>query len=259
MLVDTHCHLQLLDYAQLGQTMPATVQRALDNQVTELLCVATKFTDTAELARIAREFSNVKISTGLHPNEAIDQEPTTVDIIQAALKAQAVAIGETGLDYFRTTETGAINLQQLRFKNHIAAAKELNLPLIVHTRQARADTVSMLHNEDAAATGGVIHCFSENWEMAKACLDLGFYISFSGIVTFKNAKELQEVARQVPLEKMLIETDCPYLAPMPNRGKINQPAYLKHTAAFLAELKGISFEQLAQATTQNYMKLFIKR
>lgn len=254
MLADSHCHLQLIDYTKLDQDLNQTVQVALDNGVNHFLCVATHLDQEARLKEIAEQFETVKISMGLHPNETIDLEPTENDFTAISAHNDVVAIGETGLDYYRTE--GDYSWQQERFRVQIRAAKKLNKPLIIHTRAAKQDTIKIMKEEVASDVGGVMHCFTEDWEMAKAAMDLGFYISFSGIVTFKNAGTLQEVAKQVPLDKMLIETDCPYLAPEPMRGKINQPSYVRHTAEFLAVHKGVSFEELALRTTENYKLLF---
>lgn len=257
MFVDTHCHLQLLDYPALNMDMDQVIQNAIENRVELFLCVATHMDQCADLYNIAKKYINVKISVGLHPNEEISVEPTVADYISAASHDDdVVAIGETGLDYYRTEEQDPI--QTARFRSHIQAALQLKKPLIIHTRKAREDTIKILREEGADAVGGVMHCFTEDYAMAKQAMDLGFYISFSGIVTFKNAVELQEVAKKVPLERMLIETDCPYLAPVPLRGKINQPANVRYVAEFLAGLKGVDLEDLAAQTTKNYLDLFLK-
>lgn len=255
MLVDTHCHLQLLDYQQLGLDMDQVVQNAVDHKVEVLLCVATHMNQCAELYNIADKYINVKITVGLHPNEEISHEPSVSDYVNAANHHRSViAIGETGLDYYRTPARDPIQMQ--RFRNQIQAAISCNKPLIIHTRQARVDTLAIMHEEHADRVRGIMHCFTEDWDMARAALDLGFYISFSGIVTFNNARDLQEVARKVPLDRILIETDCPYLAPVPFRGKINQPAYVTHTAEFLAGLKGVDAHAFALQTTKNFHELF---
>jgi TatD DNase family protein len=175
-------------------------------------------------------------------------------LVELAGRERVVAVGETGLDYFRTE--GDVEWQRERFRRHIRAAREVNKPLIVHTRAARDDTLKIMAEEGAAEAGGVLHCFTEDWEMARAAMDMNFYISFSGIVTFKNARELQDVARRLPMERMLVETDSPYLAPVPKRGKTNQPAYVRYVAEFIAELRGDSFESLAAETTRNFYTLF---
>lgn len=257
MFADSHCHLQLLDYPKLGMDMAAVVQRALDNQVNYLLCVGTHINQTDELQRIAKLFpKHVKITIGLHPNDDVLLEPTLDDYLQAQAHPAVVAIGETGLDYFRTPDMDQQQHQRDRFRVQIRAAKQCDKPLIIHTRAARQDTIDILRDEHAEIVGGVFHCFTEDLEMAKQGLDLGFYISFSGIVTFNNAKQLQEVAKHVPLDRMLIETDSPFLAPQPLRGHGNEPANVRLVAEFIAKLRGIDVDELAAQTTKNYKKLF---
>ncbi len=262
MYVDTHCHLQLLDYVTLGTDMDAVVQEAIDNKVYNLLCVATHLDQMPELYHIANKYINVKISAGLHPNEDIPIEPSVEDYIKAATHSHVLAIGETGLDYYRIPkEPNAIaakELQHKRFRNQIQAALQTNKPLIVHTRDAKEDTLRLLREEDAQKVGGVLHCFTEDLDMATRALELNFYISFSGIVTFKNATSLQEVARSIPLERILIETDSPYLAPEPVRGHTNLPANVRYVADFVAKLRGISAQEVARQTTQNYQALFVR-
>lgn len=257
MYVDTHCHLQLLDYAKLGTDMDLVVQQAVENKVFNLVCVATHMDQVEDLYNIAEKYINVKISVGLHPNEEIEVEPTVDNYLLAAKHPQVIAIGETGLDYYRTPEN--TSGQQQRFKNQIQAAKQCNKPLIVHTRNAKEDTLAILRAEQAETVGGVLHCFTEDLDMALRAIDLNFYISFSGIVTFKNAKQLQEVALKIPLERILIETDSPYLAPEPHRGQMNLPANVRYVAEFIANLRGLDLETVANQTTQNYLSLFVKK
>jgi TatD DNase family protein len=252
MYIDTHCHLQLLDYVKLGIDMDTVVQQAIENKVLDLLCVATHMDQCAELYYIAEKYINVKVSIGLHPNEEILKEPSVEDYLLAAKHPHVVAIGETGLDYFRTPEN--MPLQQQRFRNQIHAAQQCNKPLIVHTRNAKEDTLKILKEENAATVGGVLHCFTEDLDMAMRAVDLNFYISFSGIVTFNNAKQLQEVARHVPLDRILIETDSPYLAPEPVRGHVNLPANVRHVAEFIAKLRDLDLETVATQTSKNYFK-----
>lgn len=254
MLADSHCHLQLIDYEKLGQDMVATVQHARDSGVEYFLCVATHLNQVSELQAIADKFSNVKTSVGLHPNDEVEQEPTVDDFVAAQAHHSVVAIGETGLDYYRATEN--LRRQQDRFRVHIRAAKQSDKPLIVHTREAKQDTLNILREEHAETVGGVLHCFTEDLDMATQALDLNFYISFSGIVTFKNATQIQHVALNMPLDRMLIETDCPFLAPDPLRGHINQPANVRYVAEYIAKLRGLSFEEVAEQTTKNYKQLF---
>ncbi len=254
MFIDTHCHLQLLDYVKLGLDMDAVVQQALDNKVSTLLCVATHLDQVAELYHIAEKYVNVKISIGLHPNEEIAVEPKIKEYLIAQAHPEVVAIGETGLDYYRTPEN--INLQKDRFVNQINAAKESNKPLIVHTRQAKEDTLDLLRTEHAETVGGVLHCFTEDLDMALRAIDLNFYISFSGIVTFKNAQSLQDVAKRIPLDRLLIETDSPYLAPEPVRGHMNLPGNVRYVAEFIAKLRDINLITVAEQTSKNYLQLF---
>lgn len=254
MLVDSHCHLNMLNLSDFDNNLDNVMLAAKNVGVTHFLCVSVTLDDHAILSKISESYHTVNISTGLHPNELPTQP---LDVKQLALNAQhpkVVAIGETGLDYFRSE--GDLAWQQERFCQHIEIAKKLQKPLIIHTREAKADTIEIMKREEADKASGVMHCFTEDWEMAKKALDLNFYISFSGIVTFKTAHILQDVAKKVPLDRMLVETDCPYLAPMPHRGKMNQPAYVKHVAEFIAQLRNESFETIAQATTENYFRLF---
>lgn len=254
MFADSHCHLQLMDYKKLGLNMDQTVQNALDNQVNYLLCVATHLDQTAELQTIADKYAPVNVSIGLHPNEAIAHEPTLEDYLAAQAHPKVIAIGETGLDYYRTDEDP--KLQQNRFRVQIRAAKQSGKPLIVHTRKAKQDTLDILRDENAETVGGVLHCFTEDLDMAQQALELNFYISFSGIVSFNNAKDIQNVALNLPLDRILIETDSPYLAPEPVRGHLNQPANVRFVAEYLAKLKGLDVQTVAEQTTKNYKKLF---
>lgn len=255
MLADSHCHLNCLDLSPHQQELSKAIQAARHNDVSYMLCVAIDEEHWPQLFDIAEQDSKIYASVGVHPNEMEGHDPSLAELIQAAAHPRVVAIGETGLDYYRS-EAAHIPEQQARFRRHIAAAKQCNKPIIIHMRDAAADTLRIMREENAAEVGGVMHCFTDTWEVAKQAIDLNFYISFSGIVTFKNATDLQAVAKLVPLERLLIETDAPYLAPAPHRGKPNEPAYLKHTAEFLATLRGIDYETLAKATTQNFLNLF---
>lgn len=254
MLVDSHCHLHLIDYNLLGMSMDAVLQKALDNGVERLLCVCTTLQDVPTILAISVRYPHISASIGLHPNELTEQEPTVEQLTTYAAHPTVVAIGETGLDYYRGSQDSV--KQKERFVAHIQAAKTLDKPLIIHTRLAKKDTLEILSHEQASDVGGVFHCFTEDWETAKRALDLNFYISFSGIVTFKNALELQEIAQKIPIDRMLIETDAPYLAPVPYRGKINQPAYVKEIAEYIAHLRGVSFQDVAIKTTDNFYRLF---
>jgi len=251
-LVDSHCHLPLLgperDTAQYLADAAAV-------GVEHVLCVGVDLESFADVHAIARRFPNVWASVGIHPNGETGVRDTSVEELCAiAGDPRVVAIGETGLDYFH--QKGDPSLQHARFRVQIQAARAAGKPLVIHTRDAAADTLRLMREEGAAAVGGVMHCFVEDWATAAAALDLGFYISFSGIVTFKNASALQDVARQVPLERLLVETDAPWLAPVPRRGKPNEPAYVRHTAEFLARLRGEDYATLAAATTHNFFTLF---
>jgi TatD DNase family protein len=250
-LIDSHCHIPLLSE---DMAVDEILNNAKENDVSHMLCVAIDLEDSPKIIDLARKHENVSASVGIHPNTELKQKATIEDIISLASNDEVVAIGETGLDYFRSE--GDLEWQRDRFRTHISAAKELDKPLIIHTREAKDDVIRILKEEGADEVGGVMHCFVEDWETAQAAMDLNFLISFSGIVTFKNAKELQKVAKQTPLDKMLVETDSPYLAPVPFRGKTNQPAYVKHVAEFIAELKDIEFEEVAEKTSNNYYKLF---
>lgn len=253
-LVDSHCHLDQLDLTAYSGDLNKAIIHAEEQGVKHFLCVCISLKDFPAVLEIAAAYPNISASVGLHPNEEVESEPQAEDIIQLAAHKKVVAIGETGLDYYRST--GDIQWQRERFRQHIRAAKQSNKPLIVHTRQAKADTIAILKEEGASTVGGVMHCFTEDWAMAQEALDLNFYISFSGIVTYKNALEVQEVAKRVPLDRILIETDSPYLAPVPHRGKSNEPAYVRHVADFIAQLRGIKSTELADKTTENFFTLF---
>lgn len=252
-LVDSHCHLDMLDLAPYEGNLDRAIQEARSLGVGHILNVNVSMKDFPQVLATAKKYPFVSASVGLHPNEQ-DEESSAEELMGLAQDEKVVAIGETGLDYYRSS--GEVEWQRQRFRQHIRAAKETDRPLIVHSRQAREDTIRLLQEEKASVIGGVLHCFTEDWEMASRALDLGFYISFSGIVTFRNAVSIQDVAKRMPLDRMLLETDSPYLAPAPNRGKPNEPAFIVHTARFVAELRGIDSEQLATETTANFFRLF---
>lgn len=254
MLVDSHCHLDRLDLEPFGGELANVLQQAEENGVGRFLCVAIDRGNIPDVIAIAERFDNVYASVGVHPNEEDPKEVTAEELIALADHPKVIAIGETGLDYFRSE--GDLAWQQQRFRNHIAAAKACSKPLIIHSREAREDTIRLMQEEGAQAAGGIMHCFVEDWETAQQAMEMDFYISFSGIVTFRNAEALREVARWVPADRLLVETDSPYLAPVPHRGKSNQPAYVRHVAEFLAELRGVSFEELSAQTTSNFNRLF---
>jgi TatD DNase family protein len=251
MLVDSHCHL---DFPELAPQLDSVLALMRDNRVSRALCVCVKLEDFPNIRALAEQHPELYGSVGVHPDYEGVAEATVKDLVALAAHPRILAIGETGLDYYRLT--GDLEWQRERFRRHIRAARECGKPLIVHTRSAAEDTLRVMREERAGEVRGVMHCFTESWEVASAAMDLGFYVSFSGIVTFKNALALKEVARRLPLERMLIETDAPYLAPVPFRGKLNQPGLVKHVAEEIARLRNVSFEDVARATTDNFHKLF---
>jgi len=250
-LIDSHCHL---NFDPLNSSLPAVLTRARESGVSHMLCVSVTLEKFPEVRDLAQAHDNIYASVGVHPNEREVGEPTPEQLVALAHHPRVVAIGETGLDYYRSD--GDLGWQQDRFRNHIRAARECRKPLIVHTREAPADTLHILAEEGAREAGGVMHCFTESWEVARAALDLGFYISFSGIITFRNADSLREVARRVPLDRLLVETDCPYLAPVPFRGKTNEPAYVRYVAEKIAQVRGTTLDDISEATTNNFFRLF---
>ena len=251
-IVDSHCHI---NFKELAERLPDILANAKLNSVSHMLCVAVNLEDFPEVHALAKRYSHIFASVGVHPCYKEVKEPSIEELVVLATDDNIVAIGETGLDYFRV-EDQDMGWQQQRFVNHITAANLVNKPLIIHTRNAADDTMRMLKEEGADKCRGVMHCFAEDWDVAKKALDLGFYISFSGIVTFKSAKNVQEVAEKCPIDRILVETDSPYLAPVPLRGKMNEPAYVRHTAQFVADLKNMSLERLAESTTNNFFELF---
>lgn len=251
MLVDSHCHL---DFPELAEKLPDVLATMRDNDVGAALCVSVTLEDFPKVLALAEQHDHLYASVGVHPDYPDLREPTVTELVELARHPKIVAIGETGLDYYRLT--GDLEWQRERFRVHIRAARESGKPLIIHTRSASDDTLRLMREEGAGEAGGVMHCFTESWEVAQGALDMGFYISFSGIVTFKNAKDLKEVARQVPLDRLLVETDSPYLAPVPFRGKTNQPGWVKHVAEEVARLQNRSFAEIAVKTTDNFFKLF---
>jgi TatD DNase family protein len=251
MFVDSHCHLDFPDFApRLGEVL-ANMD---DSRVTHALCVSVDLPNFPRVLALAEGAANLYASVGVHPDYEDTEEPTVEGLVSLAAHPKVIAIGETGLDYYRLT--GDLEWQRERFRTHIRAAKKIAKPLIIHTRSASNDTLRVMREEGAEAVRGVMHCFTESWEVAQAAIELGFYISLSGIVTFKNAKEIHEVARKIPLDRLLIETDSPYLAPVPHRGKTNEPAYVAHVATRIAELRGVSVESIGEATTRNFFLLF---
>jgi TatD DNase family protein len=251
MLVDSHCHI---NFPELANNMDAVRQSMLDHQVGHALCVSVTLNKFPEVLAMAEAHNNIYASVSVHPDYEDEDAFTVEDLVRLAQHPKVVAIGETGLDYFRLT--GDLEWQRERFRMHIRAAIQAGKPLIIHTRAAAEDTIRIMREENAQLVGGVMHCFTESLEVALQAIELGFYISFSGIVTFKNTLALKEVAKSIPLNRILVETDSPYLAPVPFRGKINQPAYVKYVAEEVARLRGIPVEEVATATTQNFFDLF---
>ena len=255
MYVDSHCHLS---FPALRARLPAIRAEMASAGVDRALCICTTLEEFADVHALAVAHDNFWCTVGVHPDNEGVQEPTLQDLLARSLLPRVVAIGETGLDYYRLNGRSVADMawQRKRFGVHIEAALARDLPLVVHTREASADTIAMLRSGGAGRVRGVFHCFTETQAVAEAALDMGFYISFSGILTFRNAQALRDIARSVPLERCLIETDSPYLAPMPYRGKTNSPAYVAFVAAELAALKGLPVEQVAQATSANFEQLF---
>lgn len=251
MLIDSHCHL---DFPELAERLPEVLQNMRDAGVAQALCVSVTLEDWPRVIALAEQHSQLHASVGVHPDYQDGKDPTVEELVELAGHPRVVAIGETGLDYYRLK--GDLEWQRARFRNHIRAAKTCGKPLIIHTREAAADTLRIMREENAGEAGGVMHCFTESLEVAEQAIELGFLISFSGIVTFKNAVALKEVARTIPLECMLVETDSPYLAPVPYRGKTNEPGFVRHVAEEIARLRGIDVESVAKATTANYFELF---
>jgi TatD DNase family protein len=252
MLVDSHCHL---DFPELRADLDGVISRMGENGVTHALTISTTLATYPAVREVAGTRANLWCTAGVHPDERTDdREATLEDLLAMASDEKVVGIGETGLDYFRVE--GDTEWQRDRFRTHIRAARRCGKPLVIHTRAAAEDTIRLMKEEGAGEVGGVMHCFTETFDVAQAAMDQGFYISFSGIVTFKNAVDLKEVAQRVPLDRMLVETDSPYLAPVPHRGKSNQPAFVKHVAEEVARLRGISFDEVAAATSRNFFALF---
>jgi TatD DNase family protein len=255
MYIDSHCHI---NFPELAARLPAIFGTMRENAVTHALCVSVNLPDFPQVLALAQQHAHVYASVGVHPDYEDTPEPTVAMLVQLADDPKIVAIGETGLDYFRLT--GDLEWQRERFRTHIRASRATGKPLIIHTRAASEDTIRIMQEEgagtDAGGAGGVMHCFTESLAVAEAAMAMGFYISFSGIVTFKSAKDLQAVARAVPLSHMLIETDSPYLAPVPHRGKMNEPGLVRHVAECIATLRGVPVEVVAQATTENFFRLF---
>ena len=253
MFIDSHCHLDRLKLDDFNDNLDNVIVAAAEAKVDHILCVSVTLKEFPAMAEKTDKYQNVSLSCGMHPlnqDDLVDEG----ELLKLSQHERVIAVGETGLDYFYAPETKEVQLDS--FVKHVRVANKLNKPLIIHTRQAQEDTLNILREENAQNVGGILHCFTESWEMAEQAIEMGFYISFSGIVTFKNATELREVAKKVPDDKFLIETDAPYLAPVPYRGKQNQPAYVAEVAKHLASIRGQSVEEIAQHSTNNFNRLF---
>lgn len=253
MFVDSHCHL---DFPELVVQLPDILKKMQDNRVSHALCVSVNLPDWPGLIDIVERHTPLWASVGVHPDYEDTVEPDIQYLVEKSRHPKVIAIGETGLDYFRLK--GDLAWQRERFRTHIRAARQAELPLIIHTRASSEDTITLMREELAGEAGGVMHCFTESWEVACQAMDMGFYISFSGIVTFKSAKDLQEVAKRMPLDRILIETDAPYLSPVPYRGQLNDPSKVIHVAEMLAQLRGISLSTIEEISTDNFFNLFNK-
>ncbi len=254
MFIDSHCHLDRIDLAPFENDFGVFIKEAENQKIEQMLCIGIDMPAYPALYELVKPYSHISLSVGVHPNVTEGEEVKLERLIELAEDEKVIAVGETGLDYFRSE--GDLQWQVERFKNHIQAAKTVNKPLIIHTREAGQDSLDILEAENAQQVGGIIHCFTEDWDYAKRALDLGFYISFSGIVTFKNAVQIQEVAQKIPADRYLIETDSPYLAPTPFRGKPNYPTYVRYVAEKIAELRGEAVETVAAQSTANFKQLF---
>jgi TatD DNase family protein len=252
MFIDSHCHLNL---PELAGNLDEALENMRRNDVVQALCVSVTLDTFPEVLALAEQHPHIYASVGVHPDYELETEPSQQQLVQLAQHPKVVAIGETGLDYFRLK--GDLEWQRERFRTHIRASRDCGKPLIIHTRESAQDTLCIMREEGADEIGGVMHCFTENLDIALAAIDMNFYISLSGIVTFKNATIVKEVAQKIPLERMLIETDAPYLAPVPYRGKVNQPAYVKHVAEEIARLRNIPLEEIGKATSENFRRLFL--
>ncbi|WAR45683.1 TatD family hydrolase [Methylomonas rapida] len=254
MFIDSHCHLDRIDLSPYANDFNAFVEDARNQQIRHMLCIAIDLESYPEMRALVEPYPDISLSVGVHPNVTEGREPTIDELMHLANDDKVIAIGETGLDYFHGK--GDLDWQHRRFINHIEVAKSLKKPLIIHTREAGHDSLDVLRAQGAEQVGGIIHCFTEDWAYAEKALELGFYISFSGIVTFKNAQAIKDVARRVPADRFLIETDSPYLAPSPHRGKPNYPTYVRHVAEHIAELRDSSVEEIATLSRNNFYRLF---
>lgn len=256
MLVDSHCHLDRLKLDKYDGDLKQALDKAREAGVGKMLCVGISLNNREAVTRLAEEYDDVVASVGVHPLDVDAGLATEAELVAWGEHPKVVALGESGLDYYYSDESKTV--QQESFAVHLRAAAEARLPVIVHTRDARQDTLDLIREHGSEESAGVLHCFTESWEMAKAAMDMNYYVSLSGIVTFKNAEELRDVARKMPLDRLLVETDSPYLAPVPFRGKPNEPAFVREVAKFVADLKGITYEKLCEITGDNFHRLFPK-
>lgn len=254
MLVDSHCHLDCLDLNPYDGNFAGFVDHASRNGLEHMMCISIDLEAYPTMRDLVKGYGMISVTVGVHPNVRDGNDPTVEELTALARDPEVVGVGETGLDYFRSE--GNLDWQRNRFRNHIRAAREVGKPLVIHSRDAKEDTLQVLKEEDAGEVGGVIHCFTEDWDMAVRAMDLNFHISFSGIVTFKNAQSIKEVAQKIPEDRYLIETDSPYLAPVPHRGKPNYPTFVRHVAEQVAELRGEAFNRVAETSTDNFYRLF---
>lgn len=256
MLIDSHCHLDRINLDRYDGQLANAIAAANERGIQQMLCIGVSLENIQTVIDIAQAHPCVVASVGVHPCDVKEGTATAEQLIQWASQAKVVALGETGLDYHYETESK--ELQHESFALHLSVGKKIGLPVVVHTREAKADTLALIKEHGSLESSGVLHCFTEDWEMAKAALDLNYYISISGIVTFKNAEQIRDVVRNMPIERLLIETDSPYLAPIPYRGKPNEPKYVREVAQFVADLKGMSIERLGEHTCENFYRLFNK-
>lgn len=257
MLVDSHCHLDRIELAPYGGDLDAALAAAAERGVMRMLCIGIDRDNAEAVCAIARAHQNIYASVGVHPLDIKESQESVDSLCRLADRPEVIAIGETGLDYYYSRDNSAA--QQQSFRTHLLASAQIRKPVIVHSRDAREDTLALIRECGDSEIGGVLHCFTESWEMARQALDLNYYISFSGIITFKNAEELRTVVQQVPLDRLLVETDSPYLAPVPFRGKSNEPKYTREVAECVARIKGLSLEEIAAATSANFDRLFFAR
>lgn len=257
MLVDSHCHLDRIDLAPYEGDLSAALAAAAERGITRMLCISVDRPSVDIVCDIAQRYDNIYASVGIHPLDIDETQESVASLCELARRPKVIAIGETGLDYYYSRDNSAA--QQQSFRTHLQASKLSRKPLIVHSRDAREDTLALIREAGDPTVGGILHCFTESWEMAEQALDLNYYISFSGIITFKNAADLRAVVARVPLDRLLVETDSPYLAPIPFRGKSNEPKYTREVAQCVAEIKGITLEEIAAQTSANFDRLFFSR